>query len=104
VIKVIRRVGSKHTFLGIKILGGCFGRFTGGTSRGFCAGSGALLAAGSLGAGGVRLESATGGSVDGFEETVETPDDGAEDCENEGLRAGTSPGGRGMEAGFEGEV
>jgi len=92
-------------FLGIKILGGCFGRFTGGTSRGFCAGSGALLAAGSLGPGGVRLESATGGSAaDGFEETVETPGDGAEDCENEGLRAGTSPGGRGMEAGFEDEA
>ena len=90
----------------MKILGGCFGRFTGGTSRGFCAGSRALLAGGSLGAGGVRLESATGGSADGFEETVETPDDGAarEDCENEALRAGTSPGGRGMEAGFEGEV
>lgn len=95
--------------MGIKILGGCFGRFTGGTGRGFCAASGLLLAGGgprSFEAGGVRgrLESATEDSAGGFEEIEETPGDGAWGCDNEGLRTGTSPGGKGIEAGFEGEL
>jgi len=42
--------------------------------------------------------------VGGFEETGETPDGGTGGCDDEGLRAGTSPGGKGMEADFESEL
>ena len=97
----------RRTFLGIKRLGGCFGRFTGGTGRGFCVGSGLLLAGGGPGsfeAGSVRLEFATEDSADGFEGTEEIPGDGAGVCDDEGLRVGTSPGGRAMEGNFEGEL
>ena len=97
----------RRTFLGIKRLGGCFGRFTGGTTRGFCVGSGLLLAGGRPGsfeAGGARLEFATEDSADGFEGTKETSSDGAGGWDDDGLRAGTSPGGKGMEASFEGEL
>jgi hypothetical protein len=62
-----------------------------------------LPAGGPLGAGAARLEFATEDSTEGFEVPA-TPGDGTEDCENEGLRAGTSPGGRGAGAGFEGEL
>jgi hypothetical protein len=53
--------------LGIKRLGGCFGRFTGGTIRGFC---GPFPAGGSLEPDGIRLELAPEGSADGFEGTT----------------------------------
>lgn len=92
-----------RTFLGIKRLGGCFGRFTGGTSRGFCPGSGLLVAGGGPGsfeAGGIRPEFATEDSTDGFV-TEEIPGDGAGVRDDEGLRTGTSPGGKAMV--FEGE-
>jgi hypothetical protein len=60
------------TFLGIKILGGCFGRFTGCGGRGFCAGFGPLPVVGSLRAGGGRLDIVSeDGTADlgGIEET-----------------------------------
>ena len=75
-----------------------------GTGRGFCVGSLAGGGRGSFEAGGARLESPTEDSVDGFEGTGETPGDGAGSCDDAGLRAGTSPGGKGMEANFEGEL
>jgi hypothetical protein len=62
-----------------------------------------LPAGGPLGAGADRLEFATEDSTGGFEVLV-TPGDGTEGCENEGLRAGTSPGGRGVGEVFEGEL
>jgi hypothetical protein len=96
----------KRTFLGIKRLGGCFGRFTCCGGRAFCAEFvrvGSLPAGGPLGAGTVRLEFATEDPAEGLE-VLATPGDGDEICETEGLRAGTSPGGRGVEANFEGEL
>ena len=53
---------------------------------------------------GVRLEFATEDSADSFEGTEEIPGDEAGVCDDEGLRAGTSPGGKAMEGGFEGEL
>jgi hypothetical protein len=67
---------------------------------------GPLPVGGPLGAGAGRLEFATEDSAEGFEESkaLVTAGDRAEGCENEGLRAGTSPGGRGVWVGFEGEL
>ena len=94
----------KHTFFGIKRLGGCFGRFTCCGGRGFCGLFVGSLPAGSpLGAGAIRLEFATEDSEEGLEVPA-TPGDGEYVCETEGLRADTSPGGRGVGASFEGEL
>jgi hypothetical protein len=94
-----------RTFLGIKRLGGCFGRFTGCAGRGFWAGLGPLPAAGGwLGAGAVPLDFASEDCVAVFLEIEEAPGDAAGGWEREGLRAGTSPDGRGAEAGLEGET
>ena len=52
-LRIVMRVLVSRTFLGIKILGGCLGRFAGCGGRGFCV---ALPVVGSLRAGGGRLD------------------------------------------------
>jgi len=74
-----------------------------GGGRGFCVGFRSFPAGGSLAAGGVRLGLASEDCAAGFGEIKETPRDVAEGWEDERLRAGTSPDGREMGAGFEGE-
>ena len=55
-----------RTFLGIKRLAGCFGRFTGCAGREFGVGFGPLLALGSLTAGEFALDLASEGCTAGF--------------------------------------
>jgi len=59
-------------FLGIKRLGGCFGRFTGCAGREFCVGFGPLSAVGSLTAGKVALDLGSEDCTAGFGGIEET--------------------------------
>jgi hypothetical protein len=98
------RVRLGRTFLGIKILGGCF-RLKGCGGLGFCGGFGPLPAGVSVVAVKGRLDFTSEGcaAVD-LGLSRGTPRDVVGGWVNEGLRAGTSPGGRGVETGFEGEA
>jgi hypothetical protein len=61
-----------RTFLGIKRLGGCFGRFTGCAGREFCVGFGPLPAVGSLTVGEVALGLVSEDCIAGFGGIKET--------------------------------
>jgi hypothetical protein len=61
-----------RTFLGIKRLGGCFGRFTGWAVREYCVGFGPLLAVCLLTAGTVALDLVSEDCAAGFGAIEET--------------------------------
>lgn len=92
-----------RTFLGIKRLGGCFGRFTGCAGREFCVGFGPLPTVGSRTAGEVALDLVSEDCAAGFGGIKESGVV-AEGCVDGGLYAGISTDGGEVEAGSDGET